>query len=88
VLAALAAHVLRVEPRPDGYALVLATTDPALDAAVAAIRVERHCCPFLRFELAVAPGEGPVELRLTGPPGTREFLATRLEPARSERKGH
>jgi hypothetical protein len=43
--------------------------------------------PFLRFELAVTPGDGPVELRLTGPPGTREFLATWLEPARSERKG-
>ncbi len=39
---------------------------------------ERRCCPFLSFEVAIAPHGGPVWLRLTGPVGTREFLATEL----------
>jgi hypothetical protein len=81
VLAALRAHVRKVDAGPAGYALHLAATDEAIAAAMALIQVERRCCPFLRFDLSVEPGEGPVRLALTGPPGTREFLATWLEPA-------
>src|SRR6202162_6061962 len=32
---------------------------------------ERKCCPFMRFELAVAPEASPIWLRMTGPDGTR-----------------
>lgn len=39
------------------------------------IQLERQCCPFLRFQLTVEPGGGPIWLELTGPAGTREFLA-------------
>jgi hypothetical protein len=39
---------------------------------------ERKCCPFLRIELSSEPEEGAVWLRLTGPEGTREFLAAEL----------
>ena len=38
------------------------------------IEAERRCCRFLQFELVVAPDEGPIQLRLSGPRGTREFL--------------
>ena len=49
---------------------------PAALAAIAStIDTERHCCRFLRFDLTVEPDGGPVSLTLTGPPGTREFLA-------------
>lgn len=34
-----------------------------------------QCCPFLRFQLTVEPGRGPIWLELTGPAGTREFVA-------------
>ena len=81
VLAALRAHVQTVTSRSDGYALELAATDEAIAAATALIQVERRCCPFLRFDLIVAPGETSVQLALTGPPGVREFLAPWLEPA-------
>jgi hypothetical protein len=37
------------------------------------IAFERRCCDFLTFELRV-PAEGDVVLRLTGPPGSEEFL--------------
>jgi hypothetical protein len=39
---------------------------------------ERKCCPFASFELTIAPAEGPIWLRLTGPEGTREVLQAEL----------
>jgi hypothetical protein len=47
----------------------------ALAAIASTIEAERRCCRFLRFDVTVAPDGGPVWLMLTGPPGTREFLA-------------
>lgn len=35
---------------------------------------ERKCCPFLTFELDIAPASGPIWLRMTGPEGTRDVL--------------
>jgi hypothetical protein len=46
---------------------------------------ERRCCPFLSFEIAIASSGGPVWLRITGPEGTREFLATELPGVRCAR---
>jgi hypothetical protein len=43
------------------------------------IERERKCCRFLRFQLTVEPESGAIWLELTGPPGTREFLAQLLE---------
>jgi hypothetical protein len=37
---------------------------------------ERECCPFLTFELVAHPNLGPVNLRVTGPPGAKDFLKT------------
>lgn len=42
------------------------------------IDLERQCCRFLRFRLTVEPDSGPIELELTGPEGTREFLEALL----------
>ena len=39
---------------------------------------ERRCCPFLTFTLELAPDEGPLWVRLTGPEGTRAFLEAEL----------
>jgi hypothetical protein len=41
-------------------------------------QLESQCCPFLRFQLTVELGGGPVWLELTGPPGTRDFLAQEI----------
>jgi hypothetical protein len=42
------------------------------------VAAERACCPFLRFELALEPEEGPIRLRITGPADTKGFLASEL----------
>jgi len=39
------------------------------------ILLEHRCCPFLIFRLTVEPGDGAVLLEMTGPQGTKEFLA-------------
>jgi hypothetical protein len=45
------------------------------------VRLESQCCQFLRFRLTVEPGGGDLWLELTGPDGTREFLAAEVSAA-------
>ncbi len=78
---ALASHLFaeRVQERrdaPDGYAFRF-PADAFADLAHF-IANERRCCPFLSFEITLAPSEGPVWLRMAGPAGTRELLAEEL----------
>lgn len=62
---------------PSGIALRLA--GDALAQVALFVANERKCCPFLHIQVDIAPGEGPVWLRLTGPPGTRELLQAELD---------
>lgn len=61
---------------PDGLAFRF--TADAFEQVARFVANERRCCPFLHFELSVEPADGPVWLRMTGPPGTREFLQAEL----------
>jgi hypothetical protein len=84
--AALASALLveRVQERrdlPDGYAFRFEAG--ALVDLARFLANERRCCPFLSFEIAVAPSDGPVWLRMTGPDGTRELLAHELPAPRA-----
>ncbi len=77
LLSGLARRALVREDVDDGLRLVFAPD--AIPAIAAAIDAERRCCRFLRFNMTVEPGGGPVRLTLSGPPGTREFLAAIVE---------
>jgi amino-acid N-acetyltransferase len=57
-----------------GYHLVFEASANMLSRIAAVIDAERQCCQFLRFQLIVEPGYGPVRLEISGPPGTKEFL--------------
>jgi hypothetical protein len=59
----------------DGYAFELGNDAATFLAAAEWVILERRCCPFLTFNLGWAD-RGGVVLRLTGPPGVREFLDT------------
>lgn len=59
----------------EGIALRYSSEQDTLALLGELIQLESQCCPFLRFQLTVEPGGGPIWLELTGPPGTREFLA-------------
>jgi hypothetical protein len=55
---------------------------PAADLVATLAEVvdaERRCCRFLRFVITVEPDGGPVFLELSGPAGTREFIAGLLD---------
>jgi hypothetical protein len=64
---------------PEGLRLRFEPSSEMLSRVVGAVDAERQCCRFLRFTITVEPdGEGVI-LDLTGPPGTREFVAALLE---------
>lgn len=62
-------------PLPDGCRLRFSGDGGILDDIARAVEAERQCCRFLRFAIAIEPDGGPITLDLTGPSGTREFLA-------------
>jgi hypothetical protein len=66
----------------DGVQLRFAAEPATLSLLATFVDLERRCCAFLRFQLTVEPGGGPVWLTLTGPPGTREFLQAELDGVR------
>src|SRR5687767_14460998 len=57
-----------------GYRWRFAPSADLLCMIAGVVDSERACCQFLRFQLTVEPGLGPVWLEVTGPPGTTEFL--------------
>ena len=63
----------------DGLRVVFAADADILATIVRVVDAERRCCRFLRFVIAVAPDDGPVTLELSGPPGSREFIAALLD---------
>ena len=65
---------------PDGHRLQFVPGRDTLTTIARVIDAERRCCRFLRFTVTVEPGDGPIVLELTGPAGTREFVASLLEP--------
>lgn len=64
---------------PDGYRLRFAAEGDVLSVIARTVDTERQCCRFLRFTVTVEPADGPITLDLTGPAGTREFLAAMLD---------
>ena len=60
----------------EGFSLRLPADE--YDAVTQFVARERLCCPFLKFVVVVAPDRGPLELRLSGPPGARDFIRAEL----------
>ena len=75
LLPGLVARVVSSRPVENGYVFSFAATETDILSDVAkVVDAERRCCPFLQFVIRVAPAGGPVELEVTGPSETREFL--------------
>jgi hypothetical protein len=79
LLAELAGRAAAHQELPDGHRLSFENTDGNLELLFRMVAAERRCCEFLRFQITVEPGGGAVTLDLTGPPGTREFVAALFE---------
>ena len=63
----------------NGYRFRFAAADEILVNIARTIDVERQCCRFLQFRLTIEPDGGPIWLDVTGPPGSREFVAALIE---------
>ena len=78
LLAQFRAALIESEELKDGYSFRLPGDKKSMALVAELIMAERECCPFLKFELSMEPGMGPVSVRMTGPAGTREFLKSIL----------
>ena len=63
----------------EGLRLRFTPSAEILQRIASVIDAERQCCRFLRFELTIEPDGGAVWLAMTGPAGTRDFLAALLD---------
>lgn len=74
VLAVLTRRATGMAETADGLAFVLSGEPDTPALAGEFISYESRCCPFLRFDLTVAPDGGPVRLAMGGGEGVRDFL--------------
>ena len=65
--------VRKVDELADGYALGFARADLICIDLAEFMTLEQRCCPFLNFSLDM-PAGGPIQLRMTGPQGTKDVL--------------
>jgi hypothetical protein len=68
---------------PDGYELELPTDSKTYQLLTEWAFQERLCCPFLDIALRFDREGGPLWLRLTGRPGTKEFIKEEFDLANS-----
>jgi hypothetical protein len=82
LLPGLVRRAARREELPSGWRYTFAASTAMLSDLATVIDAERQCCRFLRFQLTVEPDGGPIVVEVTGPSGTREFLAELVETNR------
>ena len=63
---------------PDGYELELPADNKTYQLLTEWAFQERLCCPFFDIDLRFDRENGPLWLRLTGRPGTKEFIKMEL----------
>ena len=66
---------------PDGYEFEFPASKSAYQLVTEWAFDERLCCPFLEIGLRFDREGGPLWLRLTGRPGTKEFIKLELASA-------
>jgi hypothetical protein len=79
LLSALLPRTKERRELPNGYSVRFAAESNVLSEIARMVDNERQCCRFLRFVVTVERDDGPITLDLTGPPGTREFLAAMFD---------
>ena len=68
---------------PDGYELELPADNKTYQLLTEWALQERLCCPFFDIALRFDRENGPLWLRLTGRPGTKEFIKMEFDLANS-----
>jgi hypothetical protein len=68
---------------PDGYEFELPADNKTYQLLTEWAFLERLCCPFFDIDLRFDRENGPLWLRLTGRPGTKEFIKEEFDLANS-----
>ena len=68
---------------PDGYELELPADNKTYQLLTEWAFQERLCCPFFDIDLRFDKEGGPLWLRLTGRPGTKDFIKEEFDLANS-----
>ena len=68
---------------PDGYEFELPADNKTYQLLTEWAFQERLCCPFFEIDLRFDKENGPLWLRLTGRPGTKEFIKMEFDLAQS-----
>ena len=82
-LAAFRARAREVRELDAGFALQFDLDDRTFQEAASIVSDESHCCSFLDFRLTVQPSRKLLAVEITGPQGTKEFLAANIVPGAS-----
>jgi hypothetical protein len=77
---ALRAVKLAVRELPDGYEFKFPSDAKTLAMLEEWIGQERLCCPFFDIDLRLEREGGPAWMRLTGRPGTKDFIRADAGP--------
>ena len=78
LLPGLLRHSSATVETPAGYRYRFDTAPDGLSAIAAAVEGERQCCRFLQFSITLEPNLGPIWVDVSGPEGTKTFLADLL----------
>ncbi len=70
----LAASLIDCEELENGFSYRFPADETLLQNLVAAVALERKCCPFLNFKLILESGNDFVLLELTGAEGAKEMI--------------
>lgn len=75
VLQKVRGAVSEIKEIENGYAYQFPSGEGMTLELARLIDLEHRCCPFLRFQLTIEPGQGPIWFEMTGPEGTKDFLS-------------
>jgi hypothetical protein len=75
LLAKVRGKATEVVELEDGFRYTFPLAGDVLPDVTSLIQLEHQCCPFLTFRLTIEAGSESVLLELTGPNGTKDFLA-------------
>ena len=68
--------VVEMRELENGFAYMFPSDIGWLTKLADIVALERQCCPFLRFAIIVQAADGPIWLEMTGPEGSKDFIAS------------
>jgi hypothetical protein len=76
----LRTKVLGARSDPDGYSFRFPNDWATYAALTEWMNGERLCCPFFDFDLSLAREHGQIWMKLSGRPGTKDFIRSDFAP--------